>query len=850
MNGRHRIVWLALAWAASAPLLAASEETPAGPKIDFRYGYYPSHHKLRFLAVSPPADKTDWQVVLTAQGSAAALAQQSGRLPFRKSGKTIDVPDLPEGSYELTLTLTGAGQPVQVNRTFTRNRFPWENNTLGKDPVVVPPFTPLTVDESGPAVQCILRRHVVSPAGLWQQVVSQQVPLLDAPVHLRASVGGQRHVAAGAGTVFTKKADTQVSGQASWTAGPLRGLTRFDYDYDGFMKATLEVEPSPEPVDALDLVIPLQAREAWLMHAVTDLLRSHYAGKIPEGRGKVWDSANVPRYQLPGPFLPYIWIGGTERGIAWIAENDRDWILDPKAPTHELVREGDAISLVVHFVTKPARIERRRRIVFALMATPAKPMPDQPSSHRAWWPVTTATAEGVDFTLAGACYYWGGQTACLQFYPAFRNFSYFDEVARVRASGNVDLGFTDRWLSQFTGPRYPDDLKKTYRAHVDCMMNYAKNARRTPPGAPKRNWLIPYTNPRAAPWDPEMQTYLDEWSIYDIADPRWSEAVAAKTDIGHCGQRMLREKSREYDEHSGVAYEVDPLPSYADMALYYHQKMYDTFADGVYWDDFFVLANSNPVSGPAYIDDDGALHPGVSWFAFRDLARRNAVMQHRRGMRPLSWIHMTNCNVVPALSFGTILFEWEWHDQGDYARMDFQDRLGADDDTGLILAQSTGLQSGNLVVSLDLLRPPAGSGVSREWLVRTALAVCVPHEIKLPAWEADHRKVIGLFDGMGYGRPECRVFRYWDPEPPLTTSVPKVKTLLLSRPGKALVFVGSYGPGGDCALALDLGRLGLPPDAPAVNGETGKPVQRSGPGRFVVPIRKHDFQIVVVGGGP
>jgi hypothetical protein len=169
MNGRHRIVWLALAWAASAPLLAASEETPAGPKIDFRYGYYPSHHKLRFLAVSPPADKTDWQVVLTAQGSAAALAQQSGRLPFRKSGKTIDVPDLPEGSYELTLTLTGAGQPVQVNRTFTRNRFPWENNTLGKDPVVVPPFTPLTVDESGPAVQCILRRHVVSPAGLWQR---------------------------------------------------------------------------------------------------------------------------------------------------------------------------------------------------------------------------------------------------------------------------------------------------------------------------------------------------------------------------------------------------------------------------------------------------------------------------------------------------------------------------------------------------------------------------------------------------------------------------------------------------------------------------------------------------------
>jgi hypothetical protein len=274
--------------------------------------------------------------------------------------------------------------------------------------------------------------------------------------------------------------------------------------------------------------------------------------------------------------------------------------------------------------------------------------------------------------------------------------------------------------------------------------------------------------------------------------------------------------------------------------------MYETFADGIYWDDFFVLANYNPVSGPAYVDDDGKLRPGVSWFAFRDLAKRNAILQHQMGMRPLAWIHMTNCNVVPALSFGTLLYDWEWRDQGEFATKDFQDRLDVDADTSLILAQSTGLQSGNLTVSLDLFRPPPGSGVSREWLVRTGLAVCVPHEIKLPAHDAVHQKVIGLLDAMGYGKPECRVIRYWDADRAVTTAGPAVKTLTLSRPGRALVFIGSFGPGGDCQVTVDGAKLGLGAETRAVNGETGQPVQRLGPGRFVLPIRKHDFQIILL----
>jgi len=75
-------------------------------------------------------------------------------------------------------------------------------------------------------------------------------------------------------------------------------------------------------------------------------------------------------------------------------------------------------------------------------------------------------------------------------------------------------------------------------------------------------------------------------------------------------------------------------------------------------------------------------------------------MQYQLGLRPMIYLHMTNTNMVPILSFGTINLDWEWRDQGEYASKDLQDRLDVDRDTSLILAQSTGLQSGNVTAPL------------------------------------------------------------------------------------------------------------------------------------------------------
>ena len=255
---------------------------------------------------------------------------------------------------------------------------------------------------------------------------------------LEIGLGGNLCVANGGSICFTEKSPDRVCGCASWTAGTLQGSTEFEFDYDGLSKLTLHLPPTGQRVESMQLVIPMRTDETWLMHPVTDHLRFHYAGRIPNGKGtlwdyfgagrnvrytetgepdadgKVWDSRYVGRMHLPAPFVPYIWLGGPERGISWFAENDRDWGLDPKRPALEIRRQGGTTSLIVRLISRPLTLSRARTLRFGLMATPAKPMPEMPVNFRRWW-LTSAGPESRDtvrFGMLGSCYYWGAASPC------------------------------------------------------------------------------------------------------------------------------------------------------------------------------------------------------------------------------------------------------------------------------------------------------------------------------------------------------------------------------------------------------------------------------------------------------
>jgi hypothetical protein len=746
-----------------------------GPKeIDFRSAIFPSHDLLRFYLPKPPEGVSRWTVALRREGDPQPLAERSGTFPMAAAGENLETPELAAALYFVECTLEGDGAPVRLTRWFYRQTFPWEQEKLGLDDVVIPPFDPLSVDGSTARVSCVLRTHEHGPAGLWKQVTSQGRELLAGPVRLEATAGGKTVAATGGPPTITERKPTRVAGTAAWKAGGLEGNTAFAYDYDGYTEFTLTLAPTGAEMDRVQLVIPLKASEAWLLHPVTTLLRHHYAGRVPAGTGKVWDSANLPGGKMLGTFVPYVFVGGPERGICFAADNDRDWVPDPAVAACEIDREGETVNLRLNLVARPCRLSRPRTIRFALQATPAKPMPTEPVSWRRWWFTNPKHGQRHDVvgTMLGVNIGWGAAQLVTDSFPANEDVSFWEAMAANRDNGTMNWDYLERWKA-----RYPalKDSFATYKWGLETVSGAPLNVA----GSTPAKYIFPYLNPRGgSSLDPAFATtYLDEWSSVDVAAPGWKPGP----------DRTLREKLVP------VWYGCEPVASNVDRQVWWLRKMVETFADGPYWDNFFTKPSWVPAEagGPAYVDDEGRLKPGVNLSGFRSLVRRTAVMMHTLGKRPLSWIHMTNANVVPVLSFGAVNLDWEWRDIGGQAGVDIQDRLGIDRDPALVLVQSTGLQAGNVSVAIDRFHAKGKEAIA--WQMRTGLAVCLPHEIRQKDGGPDAAFAQATLDEFGYGLPDCKVFRYWEEVHPLEATGARIRGLLLAREGKALLAIGNYG---------------------------------------------------------
>ena len=278
--------------------------------------------------------------------------------------------------------------------------------------------------------------------------------------------------------------------------------------------------------------------------------------------------------------------------------------------------------------------------------------------------------------------------------------------------------------------------------------------------------------------------------------------------------------------------------------------MVDLFADGAYFDDAYMSADYNPVTGPGYIDDQGIAHAGVNIWGLRDLVKRVSTLQIAKGANvPLTMMHMTTTNVIPYLSFASVNMDLEW-DPTDNKATDAQDRYGLDADTSRLLAESVGLQSGN-VGFLNI----GGYNYTNHNL-RSLAAVALTHEMKLPEWNFGGENVIidlpAQLLAFGYGEPDCQVDRYWDASQPgkVTSSDPRFKLLVLKRTStnKALIIVGSYGDATTLDLTLKSG-LGMPAGATASNYDSRNPgvqVTKTGNTITVSGIARHEFAMILV----
>ena len=790
--------------------------TGPNPDAAVRMAYYPSFSLLK-VRVDPrelgeKAAGVRKATVAVTDGNGKEVASQAIAWEEAPSEQQVKIPDLPDGDYTATIRLDGYAEPFV--RKFKRIHFEWEGTRLGITDEVLPPFEPMQV--AGDELSVVLRRHKVGALGLWDQVSSLGREMLAAPIVLKVN-GGEALAGKGGfvNVVPEKRQGNQVVQKEAITDGAkavyegraehaaVSVKTRCTTEFDGCMKVELELLPgtAKQELDALWLEIPVRDAEAPLWHVCTSGLRLNPAGATPKGEGDVWDSRQFPDGNWFGNFKCYLWLGAEERGLCWFADNDRGWVLgtddkgQPDAPCQQLIRKGGVLTLRVNLVQKPVTITEPRRIVFGLMASPAKPMPKD-------WRRVLFSGRRPGYLNIGwmGSTYWGTAETMHETYPLNHDLSILSKMQECRLTG--DLSGMEDFVRIWSARNLAGDVPGTKtKDQIRGLVRWCLNHSAGRPDYYNVYWEEFHSVSRN---HIETQVFGNEWS--------------GGTWIGSC--------------HSLA-------PSYLDFQCWYGAEFIRR-GIGLYFDNTFPKRAYDPLTTAAYKLPNGQIQPSANMWRHREYLRRIWTL-HRQlappATLPLMMLHMTNSHIVPYMVWNDSNLDLEWF----YGPEPQQSKYPHD----LLRTESLGRQTGNIPLVLASVDKTT-SEEQKRIACRTRFGTMFVHEIKARFWGKDEQTLLGIVCDFGYGQEGCQVRNYWQADYPVAASDPECKSILLQRGRELLLVLCTWNPKPQTvALTLETKALGLSPSE-AVDPETGEKLALEGGRKIVVPMPGYGVRAVRV----
>jgi hypothetical protein len=363
----------------------------------------------------------------------------------------VDVGELPEGDYACRGALVDkAGKELgRFETPFRRAKLPWLHNRLGLGDSPPAPFTPVTVD--GRTVRCVERQYSVAPNGLFDSIVVRNEEILHEPVHFElVQAGRETRLEPADGAQFGPSKPVEADWQAAVKGGGLSIRSMVRFEYDGMAKYELELAPlaGEVTVDRLSMRIPLKEKHAEFIHVLPRAWsRQTIANRLPCGAGMVWDSKTwTDKYGqqglAAGNFMPMVWLGGHVSGFCWFADNDKGWVPGERQPALTVARGDGCVGLGLHFISEPYALKEPRTIIFGLLATPPKPLPDDCRL----WNRGNNEKVGVIGGRLTSCEAFAGwdippKGDCFDFWPKDYDWGYAEmAAARQRVSKNPKYG--------------------------------------------------------------------------------------------------------------------------------------------------------------------------------------------------------------------------------------------------------------------------------------------------------------------------------------------------------------------------------------------------------------------------
>ena len=765
--------------------------------------WYPSKSLLACeLSFPKPAKKSELPVLTLRDARGRKLLERSvpakrescvvtgGKNPMMVVHEKVAVAKpgeyLPDGDYTVTL-VAGKDRATVIEKKIRMKRYPWFNTTVGTQDVLLPGFTPVKAE--GRTVEVVGRKYVFGDDGLPQEVWADGKQILARPVALTGRGLPCRSVE----DVDKPSVRTLSESQAGVSGTLASGRV----EQDGFIVLDLAL---PETTGDVTLEIPVKKEFATLYHACAEGIRSNPAGFVPAGDGKVFGSRAIPQTHVEN-FIPYCWVGTDTRGICYAADSDRGWEHCKGRDAVELHREADGTVAIRLNLINGEGPHEARTITVTLMASPAKPMP---KGWRGWVDAFDVPAERN--TLCNCSNpTWGCYIVGMARYPTFEDWGYVHKMVEAAKTGKVDKDWVEKWIDRcwtarkehpelvpWLAKKGEDEAKKTLRAHAYAGMNRPCFLH------DKKNTVLYYytcdTDPCTGLY--ELDVMADEWG----------------------------KSTKVYGSHQ-------------DYAVYYLKRMCEEGMTGVYNDNTFFSCNYDWVSGNAWIDAKGEVHPSFSLWSLRDFCRRQILAMQEAGVKdPWLTLHHTNANILPTMSYATNTMGMEWK----YGRSEYQDRYTRD----YIRTVNQGLQTGCFPTSLegifDITDPAEKTRVTR-----TMLAALLPHEVQ-PTLQAcgDHKlvvKALTIKQVFGVGAADCEYRAYWDPENPVVQAREDVMVSSYRRGKRMLLVIGSYS-NEDVGLKIALKEDAI---AAARDAEDGQALPVSG-GTLVLPLKNRDFRMVEI----
>ncbi|MFW5802801.1 MAG: glycoside hydrolase domain-containing protein, partial [Verrucomicrobiota bacterium] len=531
------------------------------------------------------------------------------------------------------------------------------------------------------------------------------------------------------------------------------------------------------------LDIPLRDDMAPLWHVLKTRIRGNPAGAAPGGEGEIWNSKKLRDGKWPGNFKPYLWLGGEERGLAWFADNEKGWVMDWKnqPPCQTLHRKGGVLTLRIHFVQTPIVLDEPRTIVFGLMASPAKPMPED------WRAIGRPDTKGIHFTMGHP---FGLPAAFAGKYPINKDFSSLDAFYDVRKGADIDeRDFANEWVERnlnYEGVTHK--LRGMYRSLVATSVERGVGAR-------DKRYTAYYDEVRGT------TTFCEEHPYYRVAWDRQQKMLGQIQNFHErWGHRITTPQQRQWFFGSGAI-----VPSYRDFATYFGAQWLRRSV-GLYFDNVFLETAENPAMTEAFYRDDGKIQPSCRFFAKREYFKRIWVL-HQQLRLPetpqIMMMHMTNAHVIPWQSFNEVNLDLEWK----FGARPFQAKFSPE----LLRTESTGLQTGAIPMAISDTTKDGAHATPQQIQIaeRTRWGGFLVHEMRM---EWSGQRWPEFMTSFGYGLDDCKVYNYWDDEPPMTVSDPRCKWLLARRNGKLLLVLCTWNPKkSEVTVTLDWDKLGVQP---------------------------------------